>query len=307
MFANRSTPVCALLAGLFALGLGYYSIHAIHPPHALPKDAPADQFSAQRAIEYAFACSRQSHPAGSLNNDRVAEYFYNALRELGVETEFMRKPAVEGNHITLQRAVIGRIRGTNSTGAIAFSAHYDSVPYGPGASDDISGCISMLEAARALMHQPRIGNDVIFVFADAEEIGGFGAQGFCSHPLAKSVGIMNELDMRGVRGPALIYETSSGNGALIGELRKARADGVLPVSSSMMVSVYERSPFGTDFTRFRGAGMSGYNVAFIDKFACITRPMIPRNTSVRTACNIWARTSWGSRSTSRMWTLGRSS
>ncbi len=65
----------------------------------------------------------------------------------------------------------------------------------------------------------------------------------------------------------MIYETSSGNGALIAELRKARADGVLPVSSSMMVSVYERSPFGTDFTRFRRAGMSGYNVAYIDKFA----------------------------------------
>jgi hypothetical protein len=264
--AKRSTTVCALLAGLFAIGLGYYSIHAMHPPHARPKDAPADQFSARRAIEYAFACAQQSHPAGSMNNDRVAEYFYNALKEMGVETEFMRKPAVEGNHITLQRAVIGRIRGTNNTGAIAFSAHYDSVPYGPGATDDISGCITMLEAARALMHQPRIGNDVLFVFADAEEIGGYGAQGFCSHPLAKTVGVINELDVRGVRGPALIYETSSGNGALIAELRKARADGVLPVTSSMMVSVYERSPFGSDFTRFRRAGMKGYNVAYIDKF-----------------------------------------
>jgi len=267
MSANRSASICALLASLFAVGLGYYSIHAIRPPHALPKDAPADQFSGHRAIEYAFACARQSHPAGSLNNDRVAEYFYNALKEMGVEAEFMCKPAVEGSHVTLQRAVIGRIRGTNSTGAIAFSAHYDSVPYGPGATDDISGCISMLEAARALMHQPRIRNDVLFVFADAEEVGGFGAQGFCTHPLAKTVGVINELDVRGVRGPALIYETSSGNGPLIAELRKARADGVLPVTSSMMVSVYERSPFGSDFTRFRRAGMNGYNVAYIDKFA----------------------------------------
>ncbi len=133
----------------------------------------------------------------------MAEYFYNALKEMGVEAEFMCKPAVEGNHVTLQRAVIGRIRGTNNTGAIAFSAHYDSVPYGPGASDDISGCITMLEAARALMHHPRIRNDVLFVFADAEEIGGFGAQGFCSHPLAKKIGVMNELDMRGVKGPGL--------------------------------------------------------------------------------------------------------
>jgi hypothetical protein len=266
MLAKRSATVCAILAALFIIGLCYYSIHAISPPRALPKDAPADQFSAHRAIAHAFACARQSHPAGSLNNDKVAEYFFNALKEMGVEAEFMCKPAVEGNHVTLQRAVIGCIRGTNNTGAIAFSAHYDSVPYGPGATDDISGCITMLEAVRALMHGPRIGNDVLFIFADAEEIGGYGAQGFCSHPLAQKIGVINELDVRGVRGPALIYETSSGNGALITELRKARADGVLPVTSSLMFSVYERSPFGSDFTRFRRAGMSGYNVAYIDKF-----------------------------------------
>ncbi len=82
MFAKRSAPVCAVLAGLFIIGLCYYSIHAISPPRALPKDASADQFSAHRAIEYAFPCSRQSHPAGSHNNDRVAEYFYNALKEM---------------------------------------------------------------------------------------------------------------------------------------------------------------------------------------------------------------------------------
>ena len=267
IFAKRSSTVCAVLAGLIIIGLVYCSIRAINPPHALPKDAPADQFSAHRAIAHAFACSKQTHPAGSLNDDQVAEYYLNALKEMGVETEFMCKPAVQGNHVMLQRAVIGRIRGTNSTGAIAFSAHYDSVPYGPGATDDISGCIAMLEAARASMHQPRIGNDLLFIFADAEEIGGCGAQGFCSHPLAQKIGIINELDVRGVKGPALIYETSSGNGALITELRKARADGVLPVTSSMMVSVYERSPFGSDFTKFRRAGMSGYNVAYIDKFA----------------------------------------
>ncbi|MEI7940419.1 MAG: M20/M25/M40 family metallo-hydrolase [Verrucomicrobiota bacterium] len=267
IFAKRSSTVCAILAGLLIIGLVCCSIRAINPPHALPKDAPADQFSAHRAIAHAFACSKQTHPAGSLNDDQVAEYYLNALKEMGVETEFMCKPAVQGNHVMLQRAVIGRIRGTNSTGAIAFSAHYDSVPYGPGATDDISGCIAMLEAARASMHQPRIGNDLLFIFADAEEIGGCGAQGFCSHPLAQKIGIINELDVRGVKGPALIYETSSGNGALIAELRKARADGVLPVTSSMMVSVYERSPFGSDFTKFRRAGMSGYNVAYIDKFA----------------------------------------
>ena len=255
---------CAVIACVFAAGLAFYSTQALNPPHALPKDAPPDQFSAHRAIAHAFACSMASHPAGSKGDEQVAEYFMKTLKEMGVEAEFMSKPTVYGGTVQLQQAVIGRIRGTDNTGAIAFSAHYDSVPYGPGATDDISGCITMLEAARAFKQLPRMRNDLLFVFADAEEIGGYGAHGFCSHPLAEKIGVITELDVRGVAGPAMIYEMSSGNGALINELRQA--DGVLPVTSSLMYSVYKASPFGSDFGKFRDAGMKGYSLAYIDNF-----------------------------------------
>ncbi|HRZ82949.1 MAG TPA: M20/M25/M40 family metallo-hydrolase [Candidatus Hydrogenedentes bacterium] len=266
MPANRTVLVCALAASLFAAGLAGYSVLAQRPPKALPKDAPADLFSAHRAIAHGFACSAVPHPAGSRQNDEVAKYFLEELRRMGVEAEFMSKPAVNGNTVRLQQAVIGRIPGTDSTGSVAFSAHYDSVPYGPGATDDIAGCVAMLEAARALMNRPRPRNDVVFVFADAEEIGGYGAEGFCTHPLAAEVGVMSCLDVRGTRGTALVFETSSGNGAAIRELRAATAHGALPVSSSLMFAIYKASPFGGDFTRFRNAGMKGYNVAYIDKF-----------------------------------------
>lgn len=256
----------ALLASLFVLGLTYYSMAALRPPRGLPADAPAGEFSAHRAIQHAFACSQETHPAGSKNNERVAEYILGQLQEMGVEAEYVKKPAIHGNHIQLRKAVIGRIPGKANTGAIAFSAHYDSVPYGPGATDDIGGCIAMLETARAFMNLPRMNNDLLFVFTDAEEMGGYGAAGFCEHPLAKNIGIMNELDVRGTGGPALIYETSSDNGALIAELRKARSQGAMPVSSSLMFAVYEASPFGSDFTKFRNVGMKGYNVAYINKF-----------------------------------------
>jgi hypothetical protein len=265
---NRAdtTTVCALAGILLAVSVAFYAIYALYPPAALPADAPPEQFSAHRAIEHAFACSMEPHPAGSKNNDAVAQYFLNALKDMGVEAEFMAKPEVHGHSVIWQQAVIGRIPGTASSGAVAFSAHYDSVPYGPGATDDIAGCVAMLEAARAFMNQPRMRNDLLFIFADAEEIGGFGASGFCSHPLAADIGIINELDVRGVAGPALIYEMSPGNGALIRELRKARSEGVLPVSNSLMFAVYQAMPFGGDFTRFRNAGMKGYGLAYIDNF-----------------------------------------
>jgi len=263
---NRSVFWCALAALLFTFGLTFYAMYSLKPPRALPKDAPAAEFSAYRAVEHAFACSSKTHPAGSRNNEETGRYLVNTLKEMGLEVEFLSKPAHDGHNVQLQQAVIGRIPGTDSTGSVTFSAHYDSVPYGPGATDDIGGCIAMLETARTFMNLPRMRNDLVFAFLDAEEVGGYGARGFCDHPLADDIGVVTNLDVRGTKGPALVYETSSDNGALIDELCKAKVDGLLPVASSLMFAIYERSPFGSDFTKFRNEGKKGYNIAYIDNF-----------------------------------------
>ncbi len=267
MFSKYTPVFAAVLACAWPACISFYAMHSLNPPRALPKDAPADQFSAYRAIEHDFASSKQTHPAGSKNNDNVANYILKQLQDMGLEAESMSFPSVDGSRVQLHQAIIGRIPGTDSTGGVGFAAHHDSVPYGPGATDDMGGCIAMLEAARAFMHLPRMRNDLVFVFTDAEEIGGYGSHGFCDHPLAKTMGLMNNLDVRGTKGPAMVYETSPNNGALIAELRKAKAEGVLAISSSLMYAVYKASPFGSDFTQFRNAGMHGYNIAYIDKFS----------------------------------------
>lgn len=267
---NPNTIICTVIAMLFVSGLGYYATVAIQPPRALPKDAPADQFSAYRAIDHAFACSMEPHPSGSKNNDRVAEYFLEALKDIGLEAEFMAKPAVYDNNAVWQQAVIGRIPGTANTGAVAFNAHYDSVAYGPGATDDISGCIAMLETARAFMHLPRMKNDLLFVFTDGEEVIPFlsrahntGAVGFTTHPAAQEIGVMTVTDNRG-DGPTILLETSSGNGALVSELMAARQEGVLPIGNSLTYAVYQATPLGSDFGTFKQAGMKGYSIAYFN-------------------------------------------
>lgn len=45
---NPNTSICTVIAILFVVGLGYYATVAVQPPRTLPKDAPADQFSAYR-------------------------------------------------------------------------------------------------------------------------------------------------------------------------------------------------------------------------------------------------------------------
>lgn len=94
---NSNAIICTIIAIIFVVGLGYYSTVAVQAPRPLPKDAPADQFSAYRAIDHAFACSMEPHPSGSRNNDRVAEYFLKAVKDIGLEAEFMAKPVLPEN------------------------------------------------------------------------------------------------------------------------------------------------------------------------------------------------------------------
>ncbi|MEI9932928.1 MAG: M20/M25/M40 family metallo-hydrolase [Rhizomicrobium sp.] len=101
--------------------------------------------------------------------------------------------------------------------AIVLLAHYDSVPAGPGASDDGAGFASILETARAL--RARGGKSlhpVIAVITEGEEAGLLGAQAFLENPALKArVGAVVNADNRGTRGRSLLFQTSPGDSRLI--------------------------------------------------------------------------------------------
>lgn len=232
-------------------------------PRAVPASAPETEFSAHRAHVHMRAMGERPHPASSLENDRVCQYIQDTLDGLGVPYELAERFVESGGGLQYQRAVLARIPGTDSGKAFAVDAHFDSVPYGPGAADDISGISAMLETARALKASPPLKNDVIFVFADQEEIGCRGAKLFRDHPWFGDVGVMLGLEARGASGPALMFETSQNNGFVVREMAKA---GVHPRATSIMFDVYDRLPFGSDFGVYKHQ-VAGLNVAYVDDFA----------------------------------------
>ena len=80
--------------------------------------------------------------------------------------------------------------GQNRTGgpAVMINCHFDSVPQGPGASDDAVSCAVMLETIRVLASSNKtvLTNDLIFLFNGAEESILVASHGFItSHPWAK--------------------------------------------------------------------------------------------------------------------------
>jgi Zn-dependent M28 family amino/carboxypeptidase len=57
--------------------------------------------------------------------------------------------------------IVARLQGTEQSKALLLVAHYDSVPTGPGASDDGAAVAAMLETLRALKASTPLRNDVI--------------------------------------------------------------------------------------------------------------------------------------------------
>ena len=262
----NSKPSKVLAACVF-LGILFWACLAVYllmPPSPLPASAPDTQFSAERAIKHDRVTATEPHPAGSPANDRVETYIYDTLRSMGVEAEMNKSFYVEGHSVGLRNMVLARIPGTAPTKSFTMMAHYDSVPYGPGAADDGGGVISMLEVARALKAGPPLMNDIVFVFTDAEEAGMLGARAFGNHPWFKDVGVLLNFEARGNQGPSMMFETSPGNGWLIEQLAKAPG---YPCASSLMYDVYKRMPFASDLNVLKPLTIQAMNVAFVDNFA----------------------------------------
>ena len=226
------------------------AFYCITPPVVVPITAPAAEFSASRTIEHLKVITREPHPTGSNANARVRDYLIQQLQQLGVEPQVQRTgitslldiypgPYAAG---TVEN-VMARLRGTGSTGAVLLMAHYDSVSTAPGATDDGSGVVTLLETLRALKNGAPLRNDIIFLFTDGEELGEVGSQGFVSeHPWARDVSVVWNLDSGGSCGAA---DITISNGWALREFKKVVPH---PLTSSIGAELAKLGPPGGDDT-----------------------------------------------------------
>ena len=256
--------VCVVVVAL----VGVLSVLAVSPPSVVGESAAATEFSAARAYHHVEAIGQQVHPSGSAAQTQVQAYIETTLRGLGLAPEIRTGVGGTGKlggpyGMAAVNNIVAVIPGTSSTGRLFLVAHQDSVQVSYGANDDGAGVASLLETARALKAGPALRNEVVLVFTDAEEACLCGAEAFVSSdPLARDGGVVLNLESRGSSGPAIMFETSRGNGNLISRYAAAAPH---PVATSFAVEVYRILPNDTDFTEFRESGrFSGLNTAYID-------------------------------------------
>ena len=234
------------------------------PPTAKSAGIPPAQFSAERARAFQSDLVGDGipHPIGSHQNDVVRQRILDQFKRLGydpqVQTAF---DCDEFGVCGTVENVLARLQGAGPGPAVLAAAHYDSVPAGPGASDDGSGAATVLEIARALKAMPPPRHSVILMIDDGEEAGLLGARAFVDfHPWAKDVRAVVNLDCRGSSGPSLMFETGAANAWAV---RLYAQHAPRPATNSIFYTIYKALPNDTDFTVFKAAGYQGLNFAYI--------------------------------------------
>jgi hypothetical protein len=260
--------VWSRVLGLLVLGAGWVlALGSQNPPAPRGEDTPPEAFSAARARQHLEFIAAAPRPVGSARHAEVRDYLVRVLRELGLEVQVQRVPAYKlarpGLHLaaTVENVVAVLPGNGEAPGAVLLAAHYDSVPTGPGASDNGTAVAALLETARASRSLPPLQRDLVFLFSDAEENGLLGARAFQQHPpLAREPVAVLNFEARGNGGPSMMFEPSAGNAGLISLLAEV---GRPAVATSLSQEVYQRLPNDTDFTELKAARL-GLNFGFIE-------------------------------------------
>ena len=249
---------------------------AMAPTAPSGPDAPAEAFSAARAMTHISAIADDPRPVGSAQHGEARAYLLNQLGSLGWRTEVQQSIGmfdfgVDGTQpIAAVANVIATKPGTASTGTVLLTAHYDTVAGSPGAGDDGIGVGVLLETARALSTADAPRNTVMILLTDAEEVGLLGAEAFVRER-AKELGtavVLNH-EARGAGGAPLTFRMSSPNSELLEVL--AGAPGAFADSSSE--ASFEALPNDTDFTPFEQAGLYGYDTGIMADGAYYHSPL----------------------------------
>jgi len=256
---------------LVAAGTG---LAVTRPPPAAGADAAPGTFSSARAMRVLerILGDGAPHPTATAANAAVRDRIVAELQGIGLEPEVRSRFACGGFTCATVENILAHLPGTgrHSGGALLLSAHYDSVPASPGASDDVAGVAAIIEAVRALRSGPPLARDTWVLINDGEELGLVGAEAFTREPEFARIDRVVNLEARGTTGPSLLIETQAGNAAVAALVRRALPH---PAASSLEYEIYRTLPNDTDFTVYRREGLAGANFAWAEGAARYHTPL----------------------------------
>ncbi len=251
--------------------------------------ADTSTFSAENAATYLKVISSKPHSVFDAEaHEEVRQYLKNTLTDMGltVEEHDWNKEDLDFTGARNEDGTLDKtkpieydihnlwvtIPGKSETGMLLM-AHYDSRGHtnperdeggSYGAADDGFGVVTLLEIARLYASVPKeqLETSLYFCFTDAEETGMFGAklEARDNQIVKDHVNFVMNVEARGVRGPAFMFETSKKNEKVMELYAKAK----LPATYSVATAVYSVMTNFTDFTAMLDIGKAGVNFSTLD-------------------------------------------
>ena len=252
---------------LLLLITSYFSISNFILP--VPDSQSSSGFSAKRVSDDIKIISKEPHSSEHpAERERVRSFLAERLREIGFDVEVEYYDSIGNIYASLPP--LYSVSGEEPT-YVLLMAHLDSrhanvingkTHYSKGAADDGYGLGVILELAKGVVkYRDDWSQGVKILFTDAEEtnLGGIKMAVAKRGVFLSDVGFIINIEARGVKGPALLFETSPGNSKLINLYSKAR----FPAGYSLTSFVYNILPNYSDFSLIKEE-YSGINIAVID-------------------------------------------
>ena len=240
-------------------------------------DKQSLRFSPERVAKDINIISKRPHSIQHPKERKVVgEYLFHRLQQMGGDVQMLEQDSIKckfGGYIDVANvfATFEPQQVTDSTQYLLLVAHYDSrygmpvlkdTVYSYGAADDGYGLGVILESVNlALKYREYWKQGIKVVFTDSEEHDLDGMKSLYKYHryLLQNVNLVMNIEARGVKGPALLFETSPGNKKLMELYKEAEK----PYTYSLTSLVYSILPNKTDFSVVKDS-IPGMNFSVID-------------------------------------------
>ncbi|XP_036347552.1 endoplasmic reticulum metallopeptidase 1-like, partial [Rhagoletis pomonella] len=246
--------------------------------------------------------ANENHTVELLKNEleKIRSVMHEDLFELDVDVQVVSGAYMHWQMVNMYQAVqnvVVRIRSKNSTSeaALLMNSHFDSKPGSPGAGDDGTMVVILLETLRVLATtRQTFTHPIVFLFNGAEENPLQATHGFVTqHEWAKNCKAVINLDSAGSGGRELLFQSGPNHSWL---MKIYRNTAKRSFATTFAEEIFQSGiiPSDSDFRIFKNFGhIPGLDIAhFKNGYVYHTKfdriDVIPRGTLQRTGDNILA-------------------
>lgn len=200
--------------------------------HETPEDIPVleevNPFYLQEELEILTALPR---PSGSRGEGEAARYIQQLLKDYGYTIERQRFRYDDGVTVTTGTNVVAtRKTSLPDSDILIVTTHHDTVPGSPGANENASGVVTMLETARLVSRLPT-DTEIRFVSLAAHEANRLGARHYVDsltkRERERTIGVVDLNALGYVSDEQIVLGTLDGEATMLGDMLNEASRDVL--------------------------------------------------------------------------------